>query len=108
AFDTQRAGTALSAFIENLSNWYVRLSRRRFWKTEEDADKVAAYLTLYECLVTVTKLLAPLTPFLSESLYQNLVRSVDNSAAESAHLCDWPVADDALISPRLRDETALV
>ena len=62
-------------------------------RAEEDADKVAAYLTLYECLVTVTKLLAPLTPFLAESLYQNLVRSVDASAPESVHLCDWPVAD---------------
>ncbi|HEU5349918.1 MAG TPA: DUF5915 domain-containing protein, partial [Ktedonobacterales bacterium] len=83
-------------------------SRRRFWKSEEDSDKRAAYLTLYECLVTVTKLLAPLTPFLAESLYQNLVRSVDGSAPESVHLCDWPVANDALFSPRLHDETALV
>ena len=71
--------------------------------------RCAAYLTLYECLVTVTKLLAPLTPFLAESLYQNLVRSVDDGKApESVHLCDWPVADASLISPRLRDETALV
>ena len=108
AYDAQRGAEALAAFIENLSNWYVRRSRRRFWKSEEDADKVAAYLTLYECLVTTTKLLAPLTPFLAESLYQNLVRSVDSGAAESVHLCDWPVADEALISSRLHDETALV
>ncbi|HEX6122774.1 MAG TPA: DUF5915 domain-containing protein, partial [Ktedonobacterales bacterium] len=73
-----------------------------------DSDKRAAYLTLYECLVTVTKLLAPLTPFLAESLYQNLVRSVDAEEPESVHLCDWPVADSALVSPLLRDETALV
>src|SRR5262249_16330582 len=69
AFDVQRACTALASFIENLSNWYVRRSRRRFWKAEEDADKVAAYLTLYQCLVTTSKLLAPLTPFLAEALY---------------------------------------
>ncbi|HLY30147.1 MAG TPA: class I tRNA ligase family protein, partial [Ktedonobacterales bacterium] len=107
-FDSQGATEALADFIENLSNWYVRRSRRRFWKAEEDADKVAAYLTLYECLVTTSRLLAPFTPFLAESLYQNLVRSVDAKAPESVHLVDWPEADTALISPRLRDETALV
>ena len=95
-------------FIENLSNWYVRRSRRRFWKAEEDADKLAAYLTLYEALVTVTKLLAPFTPFLAESLYQNLVRSVDASAPESVHLADWPAVNKRLLNERLRDETALV
>jgi len=108
AFDAQRAGHALADFVENLSNWYVRRSRRRFWKSEEDADKVAAYLTLYECLVTTTKLLAPLTPFLAEALYQNLVRLVDAHAPESVHLCDWPAVDESLISPLLHDETALV
>ena len=107
-YDAESASLAIAAFIENLSNWYVRRSRRRFWKSEEDTDKRAAYLTLYECLVTVTKLLAPLTPFLAESLYQNLVRSLDAAAPESVHLCDWPVADEALISPQLHDETALV
>jgi isoleucyl-tRNA synthetase len=107
-YDAESASLAVAAFIEDLSNWYVRRSRRRFWKSEEDADKRAAYLTLYECLVTVTKLLAPMTPFLAESLYQNLVRSVDSSAPESVHLCDWPVADESLLSPRLHDETALV
>jgi len=107
-YDAQTACVALGAYIEDLSNWYVRRSRRRFWKAEEDADKVAAYLTLYECLVATTKLLAPITPFLAEALYQNLVRSVDTKASESVHLCDWPVANVALISPQLRDETALV
>ncbi|HEY1389533.1 MAG TPA: isoleucine--tRNA ligase [Ktedonobacterales bacterium] len=107
-YDAESASLAAAAFIEDLSNWYVRRSRRRFWKSEEDADKRAAYLTLYECLVTVTKLLAPMTPFLAESLYQNLVRSVDDSAQESVHLCDWPVADESLLSPHLHDETALV
>ncbi len=107
-YDAEHASQALAGFLDELSNWYVRRSRRRFWKSEEDADKVAAYLTLYECLVTATKLLAPFTPFVAESLYQNLVRSVDPTAVESVHLTDWPVADAALISPTLRDETALV
>ena len=107
-YDAKSACDALASFIEDLSNWYVRRSRRRFWKAEEDRDKVAAYLTLYECLVKTTKLLAPFTPFLAESLYQNLVRSLDATAPESVHLCDWPEAEKALVSPRLRDETTLV
>jgi isoleucyl-tRNA synthetase len=107
-FDAQHAVEALAAFVENLSNWYVRRSRRRFWKSEEDNDKVAAYLTLYECLVAVTKLLAPITPFLAESLYQNLVRRLDESAPESVHLADWPEANEALVNRALEDETALV
>ncbi len=107
-FDTRPAAQAIGAFLENLSNWYVRRSRRRFWKSEEDNDKVAAYLTLYECLVTTVKLLAPFTPFLAESLYQNLVISVDRNAPESVHLCDWPVADAALVDERLARETRLV
>ncbi len=107
-YDAEHATAAISTFIEDLSNWYVRRSRRRFWKAEEDADKVAAYLTLYECLATLTKLLAPFTPFLAESLYQNLIRSVDKQAPESVHLADWPAFDEKLVNPRLRDETALV
>jgi isoleucyl-tRNA synthetase len=109
AYDSKQAGDAIAGLLDNLSNWYVRRSRRRFWRSEEDTEKRAAYLTLYECLVTVTKLLAPLTPFLSEALYQNLVhRLEDGKAMESVHLCDWPKADSSLISPRLHDETALV
>jgi isoleucyl-tRNA synthetase len=107
-FDTRGPAAAIGAFLENLSNWYVRRSRRRFWKSEEDADKVAAYLTLYECLVTTVQLLAPFTPFLAEALYQNLVRSVNQSAPQSVHLCDWPVADAALVDERLARETRLV
>jgi isoleucyl-tRNA synthetase len=107
-YDAQAAGQAITDFVLNLSNWYVRRSRRQFWKGEEDAGKVAAYLTLYECLVTVAKLLAPFTPYLAEALYQNLVRRVDASAPESVHLCDWPVADAALVDRKLHDETALV
>ena len=107
-YDAEHAAEAVAGFVEDLSNWYVRRSRRRFWKSEEDADKIAAYLTLYECLTTATKLLAPFTPFLAEALHQNLVRSVDRQAPESVHLCDWPVANTDLIDPRLHDETALV
>ncbi|HEV2235689.1 MAG TPA: DUF5915 domain-containing protein, partial [Ktedonobacterales bacterium] len=108
AYDARAACAAITEFVLNLSNWYVRRSRRQFWKGEEDAGKVGAYLTLYECLVTVTKLLAPITPFLAEALYQNLVRRVDQRAPLSVHLADWPRADAALVDRRLHDETALV
>jgi isoleucyl-tRNA synthetase len=107
-YDAQAATSAIADFVLNLSNWYVRRSRRQFWKGEEDAGKVAAELTLYECLVTVTKLLAPFTPFVAEAVYQNLVRSVDKAEPESVHLCNWPTADPALVDRRLHDETALV
>ncbi len=107
-FDTKGPATAIGAFLENLSNWYVRRSRRRFWKSEEDSDKVAAYLTLYECLVTTVKLLAPFTPFLAEALYRNLVGSVNHSAPESVHLTAWPAVDEALVNERLARETRLV
>jgi isoleucyl-tRNA synthetase len=94
--------------VDDLSNWYVRRSRRRFWVGEMDADKLAAYHTLYTCLVTVAKLLAPFTPFVSEAMYQNLVRSVDASAPESVHLAEWPGFDESLIDERLNDETRTV
>src|SRR5262249_12297532 len=77
-------------FIDDLSTWYVRQSRRRFWKSEDDTDKAAAYQTLYEVLVTLTVLLAPILPFTAEELYQNLVRSLDANAPESVHLCAYP------------------
>src|SRR3972149_6504176 len=80
------------SFFVLLSNWYIRRGRRRFWKSESDTDKAAAYTTLYTCLVTLAKLLAPFTPFVAEALYQNLVRSVDETAPESVHLADFPVA----------------
>ena len=97
AYDATGTCRAIQQFVDDLSNWYVRRSRRRFWKSESDADKLAAYHTLYEALVTVTKLLAPFTPFVAEELYQNLVRSVDGEAPESVHLCAWPVVDEQLI-----------
>ena len=96
-YDATNSGRAIQEFVDELSNWYVRRSRRRFWKGESDRDKLAAYHTLYECLVTLAKLLAPYTPFIAEELYQNLVRSADPGAPESVHLCDWPVADEAAV-----------
>ena len=72
-FDAERAVKAVEAFVDDLSNWYVRRSRRRFWKSESDADKAAAYATLYEVLVTLAKLVAPVAPFLAEEMWQNLV-----------------------------------
>ena len=89
AYDATGTCRAIQQFVDDLSNWYVRRSRRRFWKSESDADKLAAYHTLYEALVTVTKLLAPFTPFVAEELYQNLVRSVPHRGRpppESVHL----------------------
>ncbi len=90
AYDVPNATRPIEQFVEKLSTWYVRRSRRRFWKNDSDSDKQSAYSTLYTALVTVAKLLAPAMPFLSEELYQNLVRSVDEGAPESVHLARWP------------------
>ncbi len=96
-YDATNSARAIQAFVDDLSNWYVRRSRRRFWKSESDSAKLAAYQTLHEALVTLVKLLAPYTPFIAEELYQNLVCSVDPTAPESVHLCAWPVADQQAI-----------
>jgi isoleucyl-tRNA synthetase len=101
AYDVTAAGRALGEFVDELSNWYVRRSRRRFWKGEDDLDKKAAHSTLYECLVAVAKLSAPFTPFVAESLYQNLVVNTDDGAPESVHLADWPEVDEALVDEAL-------
>jgi isoleucyl-tRNA synthetase len=101
------AGRRIQEFIDRLSNWYVRRSRRRFWKSENDADKLSAYATLYLCLVTLTRLLAPLAPFVAEEMYQNLVRSVDPSVPDSVHLDSFPVADPSLVDQQLMDATRL-
>ena len=112
-FEPERASRAVEGFVEYLSNWYVRRSRRRFWKAgvlidtaDADEDKLSAYATLYECLVTLAKLLAPFMPFMTESIYQNLVRSV-NGGRESVHLEDYPHADESLIDQRISDATRL-
>jgi len=103
------AAHAIQDFVvEELSNWYIRRNRRRFWKSESDLDKAAAYHTLYECLTTLTGLLSPFIPFISEEMYQNLVRAVDSSAPESAHLCAYPEADPAKIDEALSRDMAAV
>jgi len=101
------AGRKMETFVDGLSNWYVRRSRRRFWKSENDADKLSAYNTLYQCLVTLAKILAPFTPFLAEELYQNLVCSVFTNAPESVHLADFPQADTNMIDKQLSDDNRL-
>jgi len=106
-YNPTEAGRRIESFVDDLSNWYVRRSRRRFWKSESDADKLAAYNTLYECLATLSKLLAPLTPFLAEEMYQNLVCSVFADAPDSVHLADFPVADEGKIDKQLGDDIRL-
>ena len=101
-FDSQAAGKVLARFIDDLSNWYVRRSRRRFW----DGDR-AALATLHECLVTLTQLLAPMVPFIAEHTWQVLVRAADSSAASSVHLTDFPVADSSLINTKLNGQVAM-
>jgi isoleucyl-tRNA synthetase len=101
------AGRKIETFVDGLSNWYVRRSRRRFWKSENDADKLSAYNTLYHCLVTLVKLLAPFTPFLADELYQNLVYSVFPGAPESVHLADFPVAEKGMIDEQLVEDNRL-
>ena len=106
-FDSTSATVAVEAFLDDLSNWYVRRSRRRFWKSERDADKLAAMDTLYQVLVTLTKLLAPFVPFVTEAMYQNLVRNADAAAPASVHHTDWPAADAAAIDQTLLDKMGL-
>lgn len=97
-YDVYAPTKRVEAFIDNLSNWYIRRSRDRFWKNENDADKENAYQTLYAVLSTLAKLMAPFTPFLSEEIYRNL------TGEESVHLADWPVADEKLIDEKLMKE----
>ena len=113
-YDNYSASKSLIAFVDALSNWYVRRSRDRFWKSGMDADKQSAYSTLHDCLVTVSMLIAPFTPFIAESIYQNLVRSHNPGAPESVHLCDFPVMDfsrgetQGLVDPGLNEEVELI
>ena len=99
---------ALQSFVDDMSNWYVRRSRERFWAKGMEQDKVNAYMTLYTALTTMIKAAAPMIPFMTEEIYQNLVRSIDPDAPESIHLCDFPVADESLIDPALEADMALV
>jgi isoleucyl-tRNA synthetase len=104
-YDVYSAANAIEHFVDELSNWYVRRNRRRFWKSESDADKEAAYQTLYTCLVTVAKLAAPFIPFVSEAIYRNLVAERDASAPESVHLARWPDVDHVLLDDQLVADT---
>jgi isoleucyl-tRNA synthetase len=127
-YDPSLAARQIEHFVDNLSNWYVRRSRRRFWKSENDADKLAAYTTLHQCLVSLSQLLAPFTPFIAEELYQNLVLSQspepklraegvaiseeegsakDSTIQESVHLTDFPVADKSKIDEKLSGDVEL-
>lgn len=95
---------ALDNFVDELSNWYVRRSRTRFWVKDMPQDKINAYMTLYTALVTLCKTAAPMIPFMTEDIYQNLVRSIDKNAPESIHLCDFPKYDEALIDEQLEKD----
>lgn len=97
------AARALQEFVDDLSNWYVRRCRERFWAKGMEQDKVNAYMTLYTTLVTVCKVAAPMVPFMTEDIYQNLVRNIDKNAPESIHLCDFPVADTLFVNKELED-----
>ena len=99
---------AMTDFVDELSNWYIRRSRERFWGKDMPQDKVNAYMTLYTVLTTITKLSAPFTPFIAESIYQNLVCKVDKNAPESVHLCDYPKYDEKLIDKKLEEDMDIV
>ncbi|MCX6646790.1 MAG: isoleucine--tRNA ligase [bacterium] len=106
-YDVLRTGKTLEAFVDDLSNWYVRRSRERFWRSEKDDDKWAAYTTLYTILVELTKLLAPLTPYIADEIYQNLVVGHDANAKESVHLEEFPTQDAKWLDPELEAEVNL-
>ncbi|MEG2928701.1 MAG: isoleucine--tRNA ligase [Oscillospiraceae bacterium] len=102
------AARVLQEFVDDMSNWYVRRSRERFWAKGMESDKVNAYMTLYTALVTLAKVAAPMIPFMSEQMYQNLVRTTDKTAPESVHLCYYPVADENAIDLELEKDMSLV
>ena len=97
---------ALQEFVDDMSNWYVRRSRERFWAKGMEQDKINAYMTLYTALVTVAKAAAPMIPFMTEDIYQNLVKSIDASAPESIHLCDFPEVHENWIDPKMEEDMA--
>lgn len=119
AYDVYSAGKSIEAFIDNLSNWYIRRSRKRFWKNENDGDKNAAYQTLYDVLVTLAKLMAPFTPFIAEEIYRNLASIAPapqsrggsgrgDEYSDSVHLAEFPKADESLIDEKLNSDMALL
>ncbi len=108
AYAIPEAARALQEFVDELSNWYVRRSRERFWVKGMEQDKINAYMTLYTALVTTAKTAAPMIPFMAESIYQNLVCSVNKTAPESVHLCDFPVVDETMVDSQLEYDMELV
>ena len=100
------AAKALQSFVDDMSNWYVRRSRERFWAKGMEQDKINAYMNLYTALVTVAKAAAPMIPFMTEDIYQNLVKSIDASAPESIHLCDFPEVHENWIDPKMEEDMA--
>ena len=104
SYDLLTASREITDFVDELSNWYVRRSRERYWGSEETPDKIAAYKTLYEVLVGLSKLIAPFVPFISEQIYQNLVVSLDKNAPESVHFCKYPEADEEFIDEKLNKD----
>ena len=97
------AARVLDNFVDEMSNWYVRRSRERFWAKGMEQDKINAYMTLYTALVTISKCAAPMIPFMTEEIYLNLVKSIDETAPESIHLCDFPTADESMIDQKLEE-----
>ena len=107
-YDAKTAGDAIESLIDQLSNWYVRRNRRRFWKSTDPEDKRSAYLTLYECLNVAHKLMAPFVPFIAEHVYQNLVRTVDKDAPTSVHMSAWPEINEDYDDQSLLDDIGVV
>ena len=104
AYKIPEAARALDEFVDDLSNWYVRRCRDRFWAKGMEQDKINAYMTLYTCLKDISLASAPMIPFMTEEIYQNMVRSVDKTAPESIHLCDFPVVNESFIDKKLEDD----
>jgi len=107
-YDVASVVREVELYFDDISNWYLRRNRRRFWKSENDLDKETAYLVLYNCLLNLIKIISPIMPFWAEEMYQNLVKKVDEDAPLSVHLCDFPICDDSLIDEELEKEVALV
>ena len=103
-FSSEKMMKKFELFLDELSNWYIRRSRRRFWKSEDDNDKQAAYAVLYEVLTSTLKILAPVLPFITENMYQNIVKNVDSSMPESVHLCDYPKSEESRIDLSLMNK----
>ena len=106
-YDITGAGNLIESFTDELSNWYVRRNRERFWVTELTDDKIGAYTTLYKVLVTLSKVIAPFVPFMADAIYQNLVAGLDKNAPESVHLCYWPEYDEKVVDKKLEEEMDL-